>query len=107
VVHEPIRKVTITGIDQFTNRMRLQPIQQFHPFVKWGVLLSSTKAGQDNRYPPVEWINDTLAHPLDLDKVEAFLDIAAPYVLHGPDNANNRPASEDNAASGSTPATES
>ncbi len=59
-----IRKVTITGIDQFTSRVRLAMIQRAHPFVEWGVLLSETKAGKDNRYPPVEWINDTMAHSL-------------------------------------------
>ncbi len=65
-MNEFIRKVTITGIDLYTNRMRLNLIQKVHPFVEWGVLLSTSKAGKENRFPPTEWIDELSGLELNL-----------------------------------------
>lgn len=59
-----IRTVTITGIDIYSNLSRLEQLQTRFPFVEWGVLLSKTKEGKDNRYPPAEWITDLISTPL-------------------------------------------
>jgi hypothetical protein len=53
-----IHTVTLTGIDFWTNRVRLALISQKYPFVEWGVLLSKTRMGRENRYPSEEWINE-------------------------------------------------
>ncbi len=59
-----ISTVTITGIDLYSNLSRLEALQTRFPFVEWGVLLSKTKEGKDNRYPPTEWVTDLIAAPL-------------------------------------------
>lgn len=61
-----IRTVTITGIDIYSNLSRLDALQQRFPFVEWGVLLSKTKEGKDNRYPPPEWVTDLIATRLHI-----------------------------------------
>lgn len=61
-----IRKVTITGIDTYSNRQHLLSLQREFPFVEWGILLSNSKAGKENRYPPLEWVNDTVLCGLNL-----------------------------------------
>lgn len=61
-----IRKVTITGLDIYSNRQHLLALQREFPFVEWGILLSNSKAGKDNRYPPIEWISETLSSGLNL-----------------------------------------
>lgn len=53
-----IRTVTITGIDVYTDRGGLDGLSYEFPFVEWGVLLSKTKEGKDNRYPNKEWIDE-------------------------------------------------
>ncbi len=54
-----LHTVTITGLDVWTNRNALVDLQREFPFVEWGILLSASRMGQDNRYPPSNWIEDT------------------------------------------------
>lgn len=59
-----IHTVTITGVDIYTDLNRLEILQARFPCVEWGVLLSKTKAGFENRYPPANWVTDLIGTPL-------------------------------------------
>ena len=46
-----ITQVTFTGIDARTDIGRLADIQKRYPFVEFGVLMSRSRQGKENRYP--------------------------------------------------------
>ncbi len=46
-----ITQVTFTGIDAHTDIGRLADIQKRYPFVEFGVLVSRSRQGKENRYP--------------------------------------------------------
>lgn len=50
-----LKHVTITGADENTDINEVVKITKEYPFVEWGILISSNKAGSD-RYPQKEWI---------------------------------------------------
>lgn len=55
-----VRKVTMTGVDQWTDLKRLKDISDEFRFVEWGVLLSQSRMGSDNRYPTIDVIDKLL-----------------------------------------------
>jgi len=57
--------VTITGVDAFTDLATLSKISHEFPFVEWGVLLSKSKAGIENRFPNEVYIDKLLEHKLN------------------------------------------
>ncbi len=61
-----IRIVTITGIDKHTSISKLQDLQAEFPFVEWGVLMSESKEGLDNRYPSLDHIEKLRHRQLNL-----------------------------------------
>lgn len=46
-----LKAVTFTGIDDRTNLRAVEELSREFPFVEWGILLSVSKTGCDNRYP--------------------------------------------------------
>jgi phosphoribosylanthranilate isomerase len=54
-----INKVTITGPDDKTDLLRLVELTRKYPFVEWGLLFSTNKAGT-SRYPSKEWIENAV-----------------------------------------------
>jgi hypothetical protein len=53
-----LNKVTLTGADLYTSYTGMARLTAMYPFVEWGILLSESRMGQDNRYPPLGWITD-------------------------------------------------
>ena len=60
-----LNKVTITGADDATNIDDILKISKQHPFVEWGILISSSRTGE-KRYPSHTWINQLLDQNLNL-----------------------------------------
>ena len=52
-----LTKVTFTGVDELTDLYELIRISRDFPFVEWGLLLSSSKSGMDNRYPNISYLD--------------------------------------------------
>ena len=46
-----LKCVTMTGADEDTDISRMIYLSRRYPFVEWGVLISATRSGQQNRYP--------------------------------------------------------
>ncbi len=54
-----LHTVSITGADFYVNNLHMGLLTERHyPFVEWGILLAKTRQGKENRYPPVDWIED-------------------------------------------------
>lgn len=51
-----LRYVTLTGVDENTDLDALTALSAQHPFAEWGVLYSQSRAGNDPRYPSLDWI---------------------------------------------------
>ena len=51
-----LRYITFTGAGQKTSFSRMRRISAANPLVEWGVLYSATKAGKENRFPSLEWL---------------------------------------------------
>lgn len=60
-----LTRVTVTGADTFTNRRTMYDISQEFPFVEWGILLSKSKEGKENRFPDESWIDQLFDYPLN------------------------------------------
>lgn len=54
--------VTFTGIDTRTDFRRLIRLQERYPLAEFGVLLSASRAGKENRYPEKEFFKEFLYH---------------------------------------------
>jgi hypothetical protein len=48
---------TFTGVDTSTNFLDLVAISRKFPFVEWGVLFSFDRMGNENKYPPYDWMH--------------------------------------------------
>ena len=46
-----ITQVTFTGVDERTDVQRLAEIQSKYPFAEFGILVSKSRQGKENRYP--------------------------------------------------------
>jgi hypothetical protein len=53
-----LNRVTLTGIDERTNRDMLWRLAQQFPFAEFGVLLSQSREGNEPRYPSRAWVDD-------------------------------------------------
>jgi phosphoribosylanthranilate isomerase len=51
-----IRFVTLTGAGEKTNFAHMVRLSERFPFTEWGVLYSPGRAGRENRYPSLEWL---------------------------------------------------
>jgi phosphoribosylanthranilate isomerase len=51
-----LEKVTFTGVDATTNLDTVNSLIEQHPYIEFGVLLSLSKMGKENRYPTLEVI---------------------------------------------------
>ena len=51
-----IKQVTVTGADESVTPQAMLEIQQRHPFVEWGILLSKSAEGR-SRFPSLDWLN--------------------------------------------------
>jgi hypothetical protein len=49
--------VTLTGAGEHTDFGRMRELSNAFSFVEWGVLYSPERAGQENRYPSLSWID--------------------------------------------------
>lgn len=58
-------RVTITGIDDKTDIVRVREIQKRYPFVEWGILMSAQRQGT-RRYPSATWAQNNLDDSLSL-----------------------------------------
>jgi hypothetical protein len=52
-------RVTFTGVDEHTDLDRVNEISQRFPFVEWGILLSASRTGKEQRYPGLACIGKT------------------------------------------------
>lgn len=52
-----LNKVTITGASDDTNIEDMIAIQKKYPFVEWGILISRSQKGRQNRFPSQDWLN--------------------------------------------------
>jgi len=60
-----INKVTISGADDAVDPADLLRLQQKYPFVEWGILVSTKRAGTD-RYPSFGWRRSLNHHDLNI-----------------------------------------
>lgn len=49
-------RVTFTGVDAHTDLDRVNDLSQRFPFVEWGILLSASRTGKEQRYPRMSCI---------------------------------------------------
>jgi hypothetical protein len=65
-----LRFVTLTGAGEKTNFARMVRLSERFPFTEWGVLYSPNRAGKENRYPSLEWLekfaNKAQKHSLNI-----------------------------------------
>lgn len=52
-----LNRVTITGASDDTSFADMVEIQKEYPFVEWGILLSRSQKGKQNRFPRQDWLN--------------------------------------------------
>lgn len=52
-----ITRISLTGADDHTDINDLFELSRAYPMVEWGILFSSSRAGND-RYPSADWIGD-------------------------------------------------
>lgn len=52
-----LNRVTITGIDDKTDKQAIVDLSVAYPFVEWGILMSFDRTGQP-RYPTIDWVID-------------------------------------------------
>ena len=50
-----LNRVTITGIDDKTDKQAIVDLSVAYPFVEWGILMSFDRTGQP-RYPTIDWV---------------------------------------------------
>jgi len=53
-----LNRVTLTGVDESVPQEALVELAHEFPFVEWGVLIKSSGARRDNRYPEFDWIEN-------------------------------------------------
>lgn len=57
-----LQRVTLTGVDECTDRKKLTALSEKYPFAEWGVLYSAARAGTTPRYPALAWIDAFAKH---------------------------------------------
>ena len=53
-----IRYVTLTGVDAKTDFSEMQRLSAKYPYAEWAVQYSPERAGKENQFPSLDWIQD-------------------------------------------------